>query len=67
MTRDQGKFKFQIPSTKFQISTNLQSPNDPNREKKHYHLCFGHWDLEFVCDLVLDVWNFILPSPILSA
>jgi hypothetical protein len=23
----------------------------------------GHWCLDFVCDLVLGIWNLILPYP----
>jgi hypothetical protein len=45
-------FKSQTPSTKPQISTNDQNPNDPNKD------VFGIWELEFVWSLDIGIWNF---------
>jgi hypothetical protein len=46
--------KHQIPSTKSQTSTNTQNPNDPNEQRV---LKFGNWNLGFVWDLDIGIWN----------
>jgi len=58
------KFKFQITSTKSQISTKLQCPNDQNEEKilkglLFGALVFGTWDLFVIWDLELG--TLLLP------
>jgi hypothetical protein len=42
--------KFQIPKNKYQ--TNY---NDQNSKSQ----CFGHWELRFICNLVIEIWDLI--------
>jgi hypothetical protein len=47
----------EIPSTKSQIPNKLQAPNSKPRAADRFVVGLGDWNLEFVWNLELVIWN----------
>jgi len=54
------KIKFQIPSVKFQTSSNIQNNNIQTKEKSKDRLIIDYWDLIIVWNLVLVTWLLVV-------
>jgi hypothetical protein len=57
-----GNSKHQAPNVKQTSNLKRQKPNNGRNVGLAGGVCrLGHWNLSFVCDLVLVIWSFWRP------